>query len=222
HSFWVPALQGKTDAVPGQTNTMWLTAERPGRYDGVCAEFCGVQHAWMRLVVVAEPRAVFDRWLARQSEDRRPPSGPAAEGERAFLGHVCVDCHTIRGTAARATVGPDLTHLAGRSLVGAGVLRNDPAALRAWIDDPQHFKPGAFMPAVPPGVAEHGPHLGCPVEWRQGPDLFFCPCHGGVSYEDGRVAAGPPRQPLFEREWRVDGDRLLVRGLSLPTEKRRR
>ena len=154
HSFWVPALQGKTDAVPGQTNTMWLTAERPGRYDGVCAEFCGVQHAWMRLVVVAEPRAVFDRWLARQSEDRRPPSGPAAEGERAFLAHVCVDCHTIRGTAARATVGPDLTHVAGRSLIGAGVLRNEPAALRAWIDDPQHFKPGAFMPAVPLGVAE--------------------------------------------------------------------
>ncbi|OLD51467.1 MAG: hypothetical protein AUI58_07420 [Chloroflexi bacterium 13_1_40CM_2_70_6] len=69
--------------------------------------------------------------------------------------------------------------------------------------------------------AENCTHLGCPVEWRQGSHLFFCPCHGGVFYEDGRVAAGPPRQPLFEREWRVDGDRLLVRGLSLPTEKRR-
>src|SRR5207302_6132965 len=79
HSFWVPELQGKTDVLPGQNNTMWLSATRAGRYDGVCAEFCGVQHTWMRLVVVAEPRADFDRWLARQAEPRRAPADTAAE-----------------------------------------------------------------------------------------------------------------------------------------------
>ena len=148
HSFWVPDLQGKTDALPSQTNRMWLLAERAGRYDGVCAEFCGVQHAWMRLVVVAEPRSDFDRWLARQGEPRRSGSGVAAEGERMFDTHVCASCHTIRGSAANGKVGPDLTHLASRSLLGAGVLPNNTGTLRAWLADPAHFKPGVLMPNV--------------------------------------------------------------------------
>jgi cytochrome c oxidase subunit 2 len=146
HSFWVPELQGKTDVLPNQTNTMWLVASRGGRYDGVCAEFCGVQHAWMRLVVVAEPRAEFDRWLARQAEPRRAPSGVAAEGERIFTTDVCASCHAIRGTPAAAKIGPDLTHLASRSLLGAGALPNGAEALRAWLADPAHFKPGVLMP----------------------------------------------------------------------------
>ena len=148
HSFWVPELQGKTDVLPKQQNTMWLTASRAGRYDGVCAEFCGVQHAWMRLVVVAEPRTEFDRWLATQSEPRRAPSGAAAEGERIFTTRVCASCHAIRGTTAPATIAPDITHLAGRSLLGAGVLPNGAGPLRAWLADPAHFKPGVLMPNV--------------------------------------------------------------------------
>ncbi|HEV8228937.1 MAG TPA: cytochrome c oxidase subunit II [Candidatus Limnocylindria bacterium] len=146
HSFWVPELQGKTDVLPDRTNTMWLSAARAGRFDGVCSEFCGVQHAWMRLIVVAEPRGEFESWLARQGEERRPPSGGAAEGERVFLAHVCVSCHTIRGTPAAATIAPDLTHLATRSLLGAGVLPNRRDTLRDWLADPQHFKPGSLMP----------------------------------------------------------------------------
>jgi cytochrome c oxidase subunit 2 len=146
HSFWVPDLQGKTDVLPNQTNSMWLSATRAGRYDGVCAEFCGVQHAWMRLVVVAEARADFDRWLADQSGPRREPTGAAVEGEQIFTTHVCASCHTIRGTAATGTVAPDLTHLASRSLIGGGVLPNTPDALRSWLADPAHFKPGVLMP----------------------------------------------------------------------------
>ena len=146
HSFWVPDLQGKTDVLPNQTNSMWLSATRAGRYDGVCAEFCGVQHAWMRLVVVAEARADFDRWLAGQSGPRREPTGAAVEGEQIFTTHVCASCHMIRGTAATGTVAPDLTHLASRSLIGGGVLPNTPDALRSWLADPAHFKPGVLMP----------------------------------------------------------------------------
>jgi cytochrome c oxidase subunit 2 len=146
HSFWVPDLQGKTDVLPGQANTMWLEATRAGRFDGVCAEFCGVQHAWMRLVVVAEPRSDFDRWRAAQATPRRASAGAQAEGERIFVTHVCAGCHTIRGTAATATVAPDLTHLASRSMLGAGVLPNKADTLRAWLADPSHYKPGVLMP----------------------------------------------------------------------------
>ena len=69
--------------------------------------------------------------------------------------------------------------------------------------------------------AENCTHLGCPVEWRPDSRLFVCPCHGGVFHEDGRVASGPPTQPLFERAWQIQGGRLLVRGTLLPTERRR-
>ena len=69
--------------------------------------------------------------------------------------------------------------------------------------------------------AENCTHLGCPVDWRDASRLFVCPCHGGVFHEDGRVASGPPTQPLFEREWRVERGRLLVRGTLLPTQRLR-
>ena len=145
HSFWVPELQGKTDVLPNQPNTMWLAASRAGRFDGVCAEFCGVQHAWMRLVVIAEPRPDFDRWLAGQREPRRVSTG-GADGERIFTTHICASCHAIRGTAANARIAPDLTHLASRSILGAGVLPNRADTLRAWLADPSHYKPGVLMP----------------------------------------------------------------------------
>ena len=66
HSFWVPELHGKLDLIPGRTNTLWIQADEPGQYWALCAEFCGIQHAKMLLVVVAEPRAAFDEWLTAQ------------------------------------------------------------------------------------------------------------------------------------------------------------
>lgn len=145
HSFWVPALQGKTDVLPGQVNTMWIEADAPGEYRGACAEYCGVQHAWMRILVIAEDPAVFDRWLANEGQPAEP--GGSA-GATAFLDEICATCHTIRGTAARGGVGPDLTHVGARETIGAGVLRNTPDRLRDWLADPQHYKPGALMPQV--------------------------------------------------------------------------
>ncbi len=146
HSFWVPALAGKTDMIPGHINHLRLYAARPGVYPGQCAEFCGVEHAWMRLSVIAEPAADFQRWLAGQAA---PRSGGASDGERVFVSNVCASCHTIRGTDAKGVAGPDLTHVGSRTTLGAGVLKNDPASMRAWLFDPQRYKPGSFMPHVP-------------------------------------------------------------------------
>jgi cytochrome c oxidase subunit 2 len=147
HSFWVPQLQAKTDLIPGQTNEMWLEADEPGRYRGQCAEYCGLQHANMIFYVVAEPAADFQRWLSEQAANASDPQDlSAAAGREVFLDNTCAGCHTIRGTEADATLGPDLTHLAGRDTIAAGVLDNTRGDLASWIVDPQGVKPGATMP----------------------------------------------------------------------------
>ena len=145
HSFWVPPLAGKIDMIPGQTNRLRLFARAPGTFEGQCAEFCGVEHAWMRIRVVALTREDYERWLANESRG----ASQGGEGERVFMANICVSCHTVRGTAAAGTSGPDLTHVGARATLGAGVLPNDVAAMRGWLADPQHFKPGSFMPRVP-------------------------------------------------------------------------
>jgi cytochrome c oxidase subunit 2 len=146
HSFWVPALGPKSDMLPGTTNHLRLFAPRAGSFEGQCAEFCGVEHAWMRIRVVAESQADFDAWLQAQATTRKTIE---TEAERVFLANICVSCHTIRGTAAAGTAGPDLTHVGARAAIGAGVLPNDVARMRAWLADPQHYKPGSLMPRVP-------------------------------------------------------------------------
>jgi cytochrome c oxidase subunit II len=155
HSFWVPGLQGKTDMIPGRTNLTWLQADAPGRWRGQCAEFCGVQHAKMALVVVAEPQADFDAWLERQRAPAAPPADSAGRAdEAAFLASGCVLCHAVRGTPARGELGPDLTHVGGRLTLAGGVLPNGVGHLAGWIADPQSIKPGSRMPAVPLTAAE--------------------------------------------------------------------
>jgi cytochrome c oxidase subunit 2 len=150
HSFWVPELAPKTDMIPGRTNEMWLRADRAGTYRGQCAEFCSLQHANMVFYVIAEPRDAFDRWVAGQQGEAVTPSDPlAARGQSVFLESACVGCHTIRGTEARGTLGPDLTHLASRQTLGAGTIPNTEEYLGAWVPDAQAFKPGALMPPVP-------------------------------------------------------------------------
>ncbi len=146
HSFWVPELGPKMDMLPGTTNHLRLLARRAGSYEGQCAEFCGVEHAWMRIRVVVQSQAEFDSWLAAQAV---PAVAQGGDGERVFLSNICVNCHTVRGTAAAGTAGPDLTHVASRATIGAGVLPNDVARMRAWLADPQRYKPGSLMPRVP-------------------------------------------------------------------------
>jgi cytochrome c oxidase subunit 2 len=149
HSFWVPQLNRKVDAIPDKTNLLELDADAPGRYRGQCAEFCGLQHAHMSMYVVAEPRADFNRWLATQRRSARAPTGPqAVAGQRYFLSGACSSCHTIRGTSASGYVGPDLTHLASRSTIGALTIPNDPSDLGDWIRRSQYIKPGNQMPDI--------------------------------------------------------------------------
>jgi cytochrome c oxidase subunit 2 len=150
HSFWAPNLLGKRDLIPGQVTNTWFQADREGTYTGLCAEFCGHQHAQMRFTVVAEPMPRFLAWLNRQRASAAPAASEAARrGEQVFQQAACVMCHTVRGTPVSARLGPDLTHIGSRPTIAAGVLPNTPANLAAWIRDPQAIKPGNRMPAVP-------------------------------------------------------------------------
>jgi cytochrome c oxidase subunit 2 len=149
HSFWAPELNGKKDLLPGYVTTLALTATRAGDYTGECAEFCGFQHANMRIDIVAHEPPDFARWVDAQLQPAAEPTAPELlRGRDVFLGSSCVLCHNITGTDSSAVTGPDLTHLASRRWIGAGTLPNDPARLAAWIQDPQSLKPGTHMPAT--------------------------------------------------------------------------
>ena len=145
HSLWAPSLQGKKDLIPGRESVLRFQADRPGVYRGQCAEFCGLEHATMAFEVVADTPPAFSAWAARQRADAAPAAS-AARGQAVFAAATCPVCHTVRGTDAAVTVGPDLTHVASRRMIAAGTLPNDRASLRRWIRDPQAVKPGAQMP----------------------------------------------------------------------------
>jgi cytochrome c oxidase subunit II len=133
--------------IPGNENTLWLQAERPGVYRGQCAEYCGHQHAKMAFEVIAEPPDSFARWLEAQRDTAKTPTSSLAQrGQEVFLGSSCAMCHAIGGTPAGSRVGPDLTHLASRRTIAAGTLLNTRGNRAAWIVDPQAIKPGAKMP----------------------------------------------------------------------------
>jgi cytochrome c oxidase subunit 2 len=155
HSFWVPALHGKRDLIPGHDSTTYLEADLPGVYRGQCAEFCGAQHARMGFLVIAESDQEFQRWLAAQ---RRPAAAPtddlARRGQEVFMGGPCPMCHNLLGTDAGGRLGPDLTHLASRRTLGAGTLPLTTGHLAGWVLDAQSQKPGIRMPPVPLGSEE--------------------------------------------------------------------
>lgn len=147
HSFWVPKLHGKVDLIPGQTNFIRVQADRPGTYQGECAEFCGEQHAHMRLMVVADTPEQYQRWLTQMRADAAEPTDALAKrGQDVFLSQACALCHTIRGTLAQGGVGPDLTHVGSRLTLAGGQLTNTPGNLGAWVTSAQNLKPGAQMP----------------------------------------------------------------------------
>jgi cytochrome c oxidase subunit 2 len=146
HSFWVPKLGGKTDLIPGHPNQMWFLTDRPGLFYGQCAEYCGTQHANMLIRVYAEPAEKFAEWLKHEMEPVADDPG-VQTGKAAFLAQSCVNCHRVRGTSAQGTFGPDLTHLASRKSLAAGMIPNTAENLRAWVADPQEIKPGCLMPA---------------------------------------------------------------------------
>ena len=151
HSFWVPRLAGKTDLIPNHPNSMWMDPHETGLYLGQCAQYCGTQHAKMLLRVYVDSREDFDRWI---QEQRRPAQAPAqatdtiSEGQKIFETTACINCHTIAGTPANGTFGPDLTHLMSRQTIASGAATNTPGNLLSWIYNPDFIKPGSRMPAM--------------------------------------------------------------------------
>ena len=157
HSFWIPQVAGKVDAIPGKTTTITVSVAQPGVYRGLCSEFCGLQHAHMHFHLFVEPPDTFAAWLAGQQRDARSPDAAGAagvggsesivaRGQRVFMTSGCAQCHTVRGTAAAGTRGPDLTHVASRRTLGAATHENTPANLARWVTEPQEMKPGNKMP----------------------------------------------------------------------------
>jgi cytochrome c oxidase subunit II len=149
HSFWVPQLGGKLDLIPGQRNVWRVKATKAGTYRGECAEYCGLQHARMNFVVIAQTPASFDTWAIQHE---RPPAEPAgqleANGQQVFMRAPCAGCHTIRGTLANGTIGPDLTDIGSRRTLAANTIPNTPGYLAGWILDSQSVKPGNLMPPI--------------------------------------------------------------------------
>jgi cytochrome c oxidase subunit 2 len=147
HSFWVPQLNRKIDLIPGERHRVLLYADRPGRYRGQCAEFCGLQHANMALYVFADPPARFQAWLAGLQRRAAPPAAAIPRrGQQVFMASGCGSCHAIAGTQAQGRVGPDLSHVASRTTLAALTIPNRPGQLARWIHDPQGVKPGNRMP----------------------------------------------------------------------------
>jgi len=163
HSFWVPELNGKTDLVPNKVNEMWIDPQKPGLYVGQCAQFCGAEHAKMLLRVYVDTPGQFQKWIAGQqktqpelntngAKDTNADPGrnqPDAKlGQADFEREACFACHTVSGTTAFGRVGPNLTHLMSRETLAAGIIANNAQNLKAWIADPDTFKPGSLMPAL--------------------------------------------------------------------------
>jgi cytochrome c oxidase subunit 2 len=147
HDLWVPQLGRKMDMIPGFPNLVWMRADAPGEYRGTCAEYCGAEHAWMLIHVIAQSPPDFANWLAEQKQSAvTPVFAEEKHGLELFRAKTCANCHAIKGTDADTSVAPDLTHFAGRATIGTGVATNDATGLRLWLANPQAVKPGCHMP----------------------------------------------------------------------------
>lgn len=150
HSFWVPQVMGKHDMIPGKTIETWVQADEAGVYWGECAEYCGIQHAKMAFVLVADPPEQFAAWAARQQQPAAESDDPVARRGAQVFARACITCHTLQvgGETVGTAVGPDLTHFGSRLTVGAGILPNIRGNVAGWVGNPQAIKPGNTMPIV--------------------------------------------------------------------------
>lgn len=155
HSFWVPELHGKMDLIPTRINYITIQANRAGVYRGQCAEFCGLQHAHMGLMVIAQNEGDFDQWVQAQQQPATTPTDQTAlQGQKVFMSAGCVFCHTVRGLEDKSIdrsaidLGPDLTHLSSRLTIAGASLTDNRGNLAGWIVDAQHLKPGSLMPTM--------------------------------------------------------------------------
>ncbi len=170
HSFWIPSLNGKRDAVPGREHPLLIQADEPGVYRGQCTEFCGLSHAYMRMRVVALAPAEYAEWEAAQQEGAKVPSRSLEKDGMEAFRTTCSQCHLVEGeggnedlhegTALVSGAAPNLTHFASRGVFAGGLFDlwvdldgngevdlderggqlNRPA-LEAWLKDPPGQKP---------------------------------------------------------------------------------
>ena len=147
HSFWVPELGGKLDMLPDHPTTLVLEADQAGEYRGQCAEFCGLQHARMEILMVAESGADFDAWVTDQTEQTEATPADSGRGAEVFEAAGCASCHAAPG---EETLGdaPALGDLPDRRSLAAGTLPNTRENAADWIRDPQAIKPGVDMLAT--------------------------------------------------------------------------
>ena len=161
HSFWIPALNGKRDAVPNKFSPWKIEASDPGFYFGQCTEFCGLSHSRMRMQAVALSPADFQAWVDRTTADAvEPAEEEALAGLEVFSG-ICTSCHLVEGlnddvyeSADQASgAAPNLTHLASRSTFAGGTLNTYDADgslnrtdLEAWLRDPGALKANYTVP----------------------------------------------------------------------------
>jgi cytochrome c oxidase subunit 2 len=142
HSFWIPALNGKKDAVPGRSHPLTIEADEPGVYRGQCTEFCGLSHSYMSMRVVALSEADYAAWQEGQLEGAVVPDDELAQAGMELFRTQCSGCHLISGEggneAAREEAGiegaglvagaaPNLTHFASRGVFAGGVFN-------LWVD----------------------------------------------------------------------------------------
>lgn len=147
HSWWVPSLGRKIDAIPGKINYGWIEADRIGIFEGKCSEYCGTEHAWMLIRVVSETHEDYNNWIKSQKQiPRQPADSVAYAGEILFQKKTCGNCHAISGTPANAHIAPDLTHVGSRKTLLSGMKKNSSENLRKWLENPQKVKKGANMP----------------------------------------------------------------------------
>jgi cytochrome c oxidase subunit 2 len=146
HSFYVPQLSGKTDVIPGVTNTMWLTSNKVGQFHGQCSEYCGLNHANMRFTVFVDSKADFDAWVANQ---QKPPVEPQTDlqkqGQDIIVNGVCSVCHDLGDNGPENPTGPNLTHLMSRQRFAGDIFDLNEQNLRRWLEDTQAMKPGNDM-----------------------------------------------------------------------------
>jgi cytochrome c oxidase subunit II len=148
HSFWVPRLAGKIDAIPGIVNRLRIEAGAAGVYRGVCAEFCGAQHARMGFLVEAHDEDALNARLARLAASTRgEPAAPDSGGARAFEAH-CAACHSLDARTRPQIAGPNLAALGSRRSLGGGILANEEGTIRRWMLEHQRLKPGNLMPPM--------------------------------------------------------------------------
>lgn len=115
HAFWVPAFGIKQDVIPGYLRDTWVNIKKPGVYRGQCGELCGIGHAFMPIVVVAKPKAEFDKWVVAQQEKEKALKEASNQtfskqelltrGKKVFLAN-CVACHQANGMGLPGTFPP--------------------------------------------------------------------------------------------------------------------